>query len=38
MKNFFLQLLRRNFRFGRMLCSRTAFMAGCIVAPTAALL
>lgn len=34
MKNYFLELLRRNFRFGRMCNSRTAYMAGCSIAPT----
>lgn len=29
MKNVFVELLRRNFRFGRMRGSRTAHMAGC---------
>ena len=33
MKNHFLELLRRNFRFGRMRNSRTAVMAGCCAAP-----
>lgn len=33
MKNYFLALLRRNFRFGRMCNSRTAVMAGCCAAP-----
>lgn len=33
MKNHFLQLLRRNFRFGRMRRSRTVHMAGCVGMP-----
>lgn len=34
MKNVFLELLRSNFRCGRMLYSRTVDMAGCFNAPT----
>ena len=33
MTNPFLELLRQNFRFGRMCKSRTAAMAGCCPAP-----
>ena len=33
MKNYFLELLRRNFRFGRMCNSRTVHMVGCFVMP-----
>ena len=33
MKNVFLELLRSNFRCGRMLYSRTVAMAGCLGAP-----
>ena len=33
MKNDFLELLRNNFRFGRMLYSRTVNMAGCVAVP-----
>ena len=38
MKNYFLELLRRNFRFGRMCYSRTDHMAGCLIAPMVPLL
>ena len=34
LKNFFLDLLRRNFRFGRMWYSRAANMAGCLAVPS----
>ena len=33
MKNYFLELLRNNFRFGRMRHSRAVNMAGCFAAP-----
>ena len=35
MKNVFFDLLRTNFRCGRMLYSRAVAMAGCFGAPTA---
>lgn len=33
MRNPFLELLRQNFRFGRMRCFRAEYMAGCCAAP-----
>ena len=38
MKNVFVELLRRNFRFGRMCNSRADDMAGCMIMPMVPLL